>query len=87
MTMGADTQMKRLIKAAGKHLAKSSGDKSLADFAKTLFELGVEDEITGYDADGLAAIAATAREFAETKQPGRHKVRVFNPNETEQRLG
>ncbi len=80
--MGADTQMKRLIKAAGKHLSKSSGDKSLGDFTKTMFELGVEDEITAYDAAGLAAIAASARGFAETKQPGRHKVRVFSPRDT-----
>ena len=79
--MSADRQMDRLIRAAMAQISKTTKDKSDGEFAKVLFEHGVEDEITAYSASDLATIALSAREFAGQKLPGRHKVRVFNPGD------
>ena len=79
--MGADAQFQRLIKAAASQLGKTAGDKDSASFVRALFQDGVAEEITAYPAQDLAAIAASARAFADTKMPGRHKVRIFAPGE------
>ncbi len=77
--MGADNQMQRLVKAAATQISKSTKDKGAGEFARALLKGGVEEEVTAYSAADLATIAMSVRNFAETKMPGRHKVRVFDP--------
>ena len=77
--MGMETKTERLIKAAISRLSKAKKGAASAEFAQVFYGQSVPDELAEYSAPDLAAIAASAMRFAAKRSPGRHKIRVFNP--------
>ena len=77
--MGMETKTERLIKAAISRLSKAKKGAASAEFAQVFYGQSVPDELAEYSGPDLAAIAASAMRFAAKRSPGRHKIRVFNP--------
>ncbi len=73
-------QRRTLISAALKALPGGSRKSALRDFAECLFSDAACEDLEVYSADELAQLAQSAWTFSNTRHPGNHKVRVFDPD-------
>ncbi|MEJ8569856.1 NAD-glutamate dehydrogenase [Microbaculum marinum] len=71
---------RQLIDEVLKELPGGSRAAQSRDFADCLFSQAAYEDLAEYSPSDLADLARSAWAFAATRQPGQHKIRVFDPD-------
>jgi len=77
--MVAERAIEQLIRAVKKHPEISSTtNKDIQIFLKAFLERAEIEDIKGFTRDQISGLVQSAWKFIGQRQPGRHKVKVFN---------
>ena len=72
-----------LISAALKELPAGNRNAALREFADCLFSEAAFEDLSDYSPTDLAQLAESAWAFTAKREPGNHKIRVFDPDSIE----
>jgi len=75
-----DERKAKLIKEVGKLVKARKGGAKLVDFAEGFFTHGAAEDLLLYSARELAAIAENSWSTVSGHVPGKHQVRIINPD-------
>ncbi len=77
--MRAKQDLKKILKSIESKLSGKDGKSAKCrEFTRAFFGRGVVEDLKRYDAAELAEMARAAFDFAQTRRPGRHKIRMFD---------
>ncbi len=79
--MRAAEKISPLIDSVASKAGKGRAPKLLEPFSRLLYGRGVPEDLEAYSADALAELAREAFGFLKERKPGRHKLRLYNPED------
>ncbi|MEM8813382.1 MAG: NAD-glutamate dehydrogenase, partial [Pseudomonadota bacterium] len=80
MALQEDERKDELVKKVVKGLKAAKGGAQLASFAQEFYARGAAEDVLLYSAEELGLIARSAYEYLTGHKPGRHQVRILNPD-------